>query len=163
MMGGGQKGTSKVTLPATLLSQFGIPNLGIPLSSDIKTDTKTTMNYLQVPVNITYHLKNFFVGAGPYLGYALNGKIKGTGAIALPIIGDYTTNVDSTISFGSDKGQVKRIDLGASITAGYDLPFGLFIRAYYQMGLSELSNDLNSSGKNTCFGLSVGYLYNRKR
>jgi hypothetical protein len=163
MQGGNQKGTTSVTIPVALLAQFTQLPLPISLNAPVTIDTKTKLNYLHVPVNVIYHFNKFFAGAGPYISYALNGTIKGNTTASIPVIGDYNTSIDSTISFGSDKGSIRRFDYGVSITAGYDLPFGLFIRAYYQMGLAELSNDLNSSGKNTCFGFSAGYLYHRRK
>lgn len=157
MEGGNQKSSTTATIPAN-----AIPGVPIALTATLTTDTKTQLNYLHVPLNIIFHYNNFFVGAGAHASYGLNGKIKGTASVVIPIAGTFPTNIDSNIKFGSDANSIKRIDWGATITAGYEWPLGLFFRGFYDLGLTELSNRSSTSAKNRCFGISVGYIYRRK-
>ena len=109
-------------------------------------EQKTNINYLQLPVNLVYHLNvldnlGIFVDAGPYVGYAVSGKVE-----------------DTDIEFGSAEGEMKALDFGLGFGAGAEVGSLLF-KLQYEMGLSNLSNVDNSKIKNTNLCVSVAYMF----
>lgn len=121
-------------------------------------DSKTNLNYLELPVNVVYSFgedhDGFFVFAGPYVGYALGGKMKQT-------VGGVSEDED--VKFGSDKGEAKRLDVGANAGVGYMLPMGLYFRAQYGLGLANIENEGDSDNyrKNAAIGISVGFRFGK--
>lgn len=101
------------------------------LSSSVGTVTQNTM-WLEVPVNFVAKVpmgnSNFFIGAGPYIGFGLSGKNK------------YDTNLgdaEEEFEFGSD-GTLKSTDFGVNFVAGFHLSQGFLIHAGYGLGLSDI-------------------------
>lgn len=132
-----------------------------------ETELKTTSNNIEIPVNVVYHFgegigDGLFVQAGPYLGYAFGGKIKGE---TVTKIGNTTTTVerDDDLEIGDDavEDDLKPLDFGLNIGVGYQLPMGLFARAQYGLGLANLQpgGDSKNSAKNWGIGISVGYFF----
>lgn len=118
-------------------------------------DMKTSLSYIEIPVNLGYSIAStgIFITAGPYLGYAVGGKFK---------VGDESEN----IKFGSDetKDDLKPMDLGINVGAGYQLPLGIFVKAQYGIGLANLAPGGNSDNsiKNSVIGITVGMLFGGK-
>ncbi|GAB3945372.1 hypothetical protein GCM10028805_14340 [Spirosoma harenae] len=117
-------------------------------------DIDYSLNYLEVPIQLTYGLEagpgKVVLGAGPYVGYAINGKVSGA------IQGQ---SASESVEFGSGEDQLKRIDYGLRLSAGYELTSGLTISGYYSPGLGNLANGSDGSTKNTAFGLALGFLF----
>jgi hypothetical protein len=119
--------------------------------------SKTTINYLEVPLNLGYRYDignagALFVSAGPYIGFGLSGKTKTEN---VPILG----TVEDDIEFGDGADEMKSIDYGVNFSLGYISPIGIYLRAQYGLGLANLSNITNTSSKNRVFGISVGYAF----
>jgi len=116
------------------------------------TEVTEKINYLEVPLNLAYKFtvsetSNFFVQAGPYLGYALNGKAKGGGET-------------SDVEFGD--GKMKRLDFGLGFGAG--LEFGSIITSLnYQLGLANTADDQDVKLKNKVFQISFAYMFGAKK
>ncbi|RQO42561.1 hypothetical protein DBR39_01400 [Chryseobacterium sp. KBW03] len=132
---------------------------GAQNSSSALGDFKTHLNYLELPVNIGYHYNinggqygAIFAEAGPYIGYAVGGKIKGTN---IPLVGTSETKID----FGDGASQLKAFDWGFNFGAGYQTPWGIYIKGGYGLGLGNMSNINNVSATNKLFNLSLGYSY----
>ncbi len=115
-----------------------------------------TTNNIEIPVNIMYGSeKGFFVGGGPTFSFGVGGNLKGTSG---------GSEYSEKIHFGNGDNDIMRsFDFGLNITGGYQFKNGLLVRANYNLGLSDLSNEsgpgaekLNSS----YFGIRVGYLLN---
>jgi hypothetical protein len=112
------------------------PNLnflqkGGTLKADGSTD-KTTLNYLELPLNFVYNTHSskgkFFIGAGPSLSFGLSGK-------------DKFEEGSSKIKFGSDQeDDFKPFEIGINVLAGYQLKNGFFIDANYNAGLNDIAN-----------------------
>jgi len=117
---------------------------------------KTTLNYLEVPINFIYKVPagdgKVFFGAGPYIGYGLSGKDTET------IDG---TKTSSDVNFGSTEDDVKNPDFGVNFLAGYELKQGLTINVGYGLGLANLANGGTDVGKikNQLFSVSLGYFF----
>ena len=141
---------------------------GFPLSSNIKL----TINYLQLPVYALYHIpvnhNDFYFGLGPFLSYGINGTEKGSVGIVIPSGANNATTenepVNQKVKFGSDStSDVKRIDYGATVMAGFKFSGGFLISAFYDMGLANIAaNDYTGDDakvKTRVLGISVGYSF----
>ena len=123
-------------------------------------ESKISTNYIEVPINVMYKLGQegggrFFFGLGPNIGYAISGKIKTSGSFL-----GVSFDGEEDITFGSDSTDMKALDFGGNINVGYELPMGLYARAYYQMGFANLAN-AGATQKNTSFGLAIGYFFGK--
>ncbi|KAA5536396.1 PorT family protein [Taibaiella lutea] len=134
--------------------------LGVTASSK----TTISLNYLEIPLNLGYdfdmgNLGGIFVTVGPYLGYGLSGKTKGT----LKITGMPDETTEEDINFGSGEDEIKALDYGLNFGAGYRTPFGIYGRIQYGLGLANLSNfggDASMMNKGVSF--TVGYAFKLK-
>ncbi|WP_374164362.1 porin family protein [Arcticibacter sp. MXS-1] len=117
-------------------------------------DTKANLMYVDVPVNAVTRIDagpgKVFLGAGPYLGYGLSGKIKGPDG-------------KQDVKFGKDE-ELRRLDLGLGFIGGYQLPSGFNFNLGYQLGIKDIepeagNDNSESSTKNRVFSISVGYLF----
>ncbi|HEK20286.1 MULTISPECIES: porin family protein [unclassified Mucilaginibacter] len=119
-----------------------------------KVDIKTY--YLQVPVNVVYHVPagfgHVYLGAGPYVAFGLNGKVKGT---------DGNNTASQDITFGSGPEDFKRVDAGLNGIAGLEFNSGFLLGINYDLGLTDIGNDGSSevSTKNRVFGISIGFKF----
>jgi len=136
---------------------------------DIPIETTEKLNYLEVPVLVKASFGDedgfrFFVYAGPYVGYALNGK----GKVAITfesetqpgkfetITGDYKikfgekpANSTNPASLLEDvqyysKDDVNRLDIGAYAGAGISIPVGpgaLSLEGRYGYGFTDYQKD----------------------
>lgn len=139
---------------------------GTPTSEHDRRNYQTT--YVQLPVYAMYKTgkefddPHFFVGIGPSFNYAIGGRFKQEFTNTLngtPI----TKRYDYSIPLGNDRVQdkLRRFDLAANVTIGYELPSGLFFRGYYSIGLLNVapSGDKDNCFRNSGFGLSLGFLF----
>jgi len=103
-------------------------------------------NSLEIPLNFTYRkdgAKGIFLGMGPSIGYNLSGNVK-------------EDHDSESIEFGSGNGEIKRMDLGFNALLGYQFSNKYFISTNYSLGLSNWTNDSNSTWKNNLVGISIG-------
>lgn len=120
-----------------------------------------TIHAIQLPAYFLYQSGEsgegrFFAGIGPYLSYAVAGKIK----TDVPLIGAS----DQDMEFGDDNDDDQHaFDIGGSVTIGYELPMGLYFRGGYNLGFANLQpqGDNDNSLKNRSFAISVGYFLGR--
>jgi len=126
---------------------------------------KVKISYLELPLNFVYKAMlgkgHFFLGFGPYIGYAIGGK-------AVPESGSATDIEFKKVVETADPETVKyykAFDAGGNIFAGYELAIGLFLQLNTQLGMLKINpednriSDDKSSVKNTGFGLSIGYRF----
>jgi hypothetical protein len=114
---------------------------------------KSTLNYLELPVNIIYNTNDhygFFIGVGPTLSVGLSGKET------------YTYNGQSQtddLKFGKDK-DLKRMEFSTNASAGYRFPVGLQLAVNYNLGLTNLITHPTGGDKATIryVGIRLGYL-----
>lgn len=113
---------------------------------------KESIMTLDIPVNAVLKFPttsgNFFLGAGPYVGFGLSGKFKGE---------DSQGKFENDIKFGtgSDK-DLKRTDFGVNFLAGYQLSSGFQINAGYGLGLTNLAPN-DGSLKNRVWSVGIGF------
>lgn len=128
------------------------------------------VNYLQLPVLALYKSgeevdSRFTLGGGPYLGVALGGRFEQRYTNTLNGV-DITKRYDYSIPVGYErKDKIGTLDLGVQATAGYEMPFGLYFRIWYSVGLlnSAPNPDADNQFHHMGGGLSVGFLLNTDR
>ena len=125
------------------------------------TTVQAVINYIELPIL----LKGTFgsekvkahLFAGPSLGYALNGKAKGTA----DILGTKIT-IEEDIDFEED--EISRLDLGLHLGAAVLVPVGsgdLMFDVRYMLGLINIDDAQvnNIEAYNRGLALSIGYLF----
>ena len=118
---------------------------------DQSGSSKVKLYYLQVPVNVVYHVPavvgEFYFGAGPYVGMGVSGSGKdGQGH-------------SEDVKFGSGAEEIKRTDVGANAIVGFKFKTGFLINANYDLGLTNITNVDGIKLTNRVFGVSVGYAF----
>lgn len=120
-------------------------------------------NYLEIPVHFVYYHHaeklNFYVGGGPYVGFALTGKANNYGKRG--------TDWQPIFVFDNETDEwYKKTQFGAVLAAGIDLPFGLNWELSVHRGFNDVSNSrlIENYSKviNFNYGISVGYLFRNK-
>jgi hypothetical protein len=154
---------SKIDFTAGVLFDIAVKNLVIQPQLNYVTkggvsdyyDSRLDLGYIEMPVNIYYRQKpaqGFFIGGGPYFGFAVSGKIKSE------------TNGDREIQFGNEyTDDYHRFDFGINLVSGYLLPNGLQFAMNYSAGLNNIStfnypqvDGINPFTRN--IGLRLSYL-----
>lgn len=115
-------------------------------------------NYLTIPIDILFKpempngIGSWYLGAGPYLAYAISGKISDTQSSS--------DNIDPFKNYGNGA-QLNRFDAGAHVQVGYELSSGLNIGLDASLGLMNIAThgNLNNATHNTSFALTVGYTF----
>lgn len=164
----GEYGVSKnISLRTSLgLLQKGVELSSLTMASEgatYKSSLTTTLNYLEMPWNLTYnmHIKSarIMIGAGPSLGIGIGGKAKAMYAAATG--GETKTEVDAFED--EDKGGLglKRFDASANALIGVGLKNGLYFTASYLYGLSDIDSE-NEEYKNRGLQLSLGFMFKKK-
>src|SRR5215218_6553647 len=102
-------GTGSYLQPGVLYSQKG---------ADYSGDNSLKLTYIEVPVNYIYKpilgTGRMLLGFGPYVGFGLGGKLKNSDDVETDV--EFTKTYDGAIA----KPQVKGIDYGANLLAGYE-------------------------------------------
>ena len=125
---------------------------------------KVSLNYLEVPVNLLYHVPivvgNIYFGAGPYAAMGLSGKQSYSVSGNFPAIEEYDFDGhNEKVTFGSGEDDVKRIDYGLNAQAGLRLKGGLDLGINYGLGLANISNDSDYKTRNRVWSFTVGYFF----
>lgn len=114
-----------------------------------KVNVTHTLYYLEIPINVVYHYKNFFVGAGTYFGYGIFGTWKWSSP----------SDSDSGNAFDKDDGY-NREDFGAKFQAGYRINEKISVGLDYGLGLKRLEPELKKySPRNGVFSVSLSYWF----
>ncbi|MES2777282.1 MAG: porin family protein [Bacteroidota bacterium] len=122
----------------------------------ITEKTTANLNCIELPLNFIYNTAgaggNFFIGAGPSIAIALQGKSKHS-------IGDDSDT--ETIEIGNnDDDDVRAMDIGMNVISGYRFHGGLMLALNYNLGLRNLipggSDDITM--KSSYFGIKLGFL-----
>ncbi len=111
------------------------------------------IKYWTLPLNLVYKYKGFYVGAGPYGAYAVNGKFKQGGSSRDVNIGE---NYFSASSKNNDDWSV--YDIGVNGILGYKLwKFTIGVR--YDLGLRDIDPNPYYSSKTRRAGIEIGMLF----
>ncbi|WP_346238880.1 porin family protein [Niabella insulamsoli] len=117
---------------------------------DIAGNPKIHLNYIQLPVTFQYQPElgtgHLLLGVGPYIGMGV-GQVK--------VSGD-----DGDVKWDWDEANIKKIDAGGKLLAGYQLSNGLSLNLNANLGLVKLpDNDDPATLNNTSFGFTLGYKF----
>lgn len=119
------------------------------------------INALEVPVNVLFSAAagkgRFFIGAGPSVTVHLSGKNKEVE----PIYGES----ERSLKFGNDNdADLKQLNIGANVVAGYCLANGIFFSANYNKGFTNLIPKADEeSSKSHYIGIRVGYYFQNNK
>lgn len=134
------------------------------LGLTFESKDNVTLHNFEIPVNVQYMFNDpgegrFFVGVGGYVSIAFSGQDKASFS-ALGVSEDTTIK----FKFGNDapSNDLRRFDFGAQANAGYLLQSGIFFRAMYQAGISNMLPQGNrtsgeASLRSTNITISLGY------
>lgn len=138
--------------------------LDLNLSSDVN------LGYLELPVNFVYKPTvgkgNLILGVGPYIAYGINGKIeyeRDRNSFQEDV--EFTNEVSDNVLMNQN--YYKPLDYGGNILFGYQFAGGLSAQLNAQLGMANIKpeNTLQSNSpesfKNTGFGISLGYMFNK--
>jgi hypothetical protein len=134
----------------------------LPNGSITAVDSKYNLYYVQVPVNVLYHVPfvvgDFYIGAGPYVGLGVYGKHKQSADNNSNGTHTYFSS-DEKVKFG-DNEDIKPYDLGANAIAGIKLKGGLLLNLNYDLGLSNILPDADGRNfKTRTLGVSAGFVF----
>lgn len=114
---------------------------------------------IEIPVNAVYYIPtgtsgSVFLGAGPYAGYNVSGKIAGK-------LNGEKIDFDGNdkIDFSGDDKDMNAFDYGVNFLGGYKLSNGLIINAGYGLGLADLIPDDNKTSSNRVLSFGVGFQF----
>ncbi|MDR2954226.1 MAG: PorT family protein [Prevotella sp.] len=148
--------TVDFALPADLYLMSGL-EYSLKGAKIDEIDTKLNLSYLQLPVHLGYKLDiisgaKIVFHAGPYVGYAVDGKWK-SGGVSVDAFGDEIAQVAGGIA------KLKRFDFGVGLGAGVE--FGkIGVGLGYDFGLADIyDGNLDGSIKNKNAYLTVGYKF----
>ncbi|RPI76105.1 MAG: PorT family protein [Ignavibacteriales bacterium] len=126
--------------------------------------SSTKLSYIELPLNMVYKALvgngKFMLGFGPYLGYAIGGKVIAANGSEADI--EFKNTIDTETE---DPTRIYRaFDAGGNIFAGYELPAGIFLQMNTQFGMVKINPDSGDSSnktsiRNSGFGLSIGYRF----
>ncbi|MEO6498770.1 MAG: porin family protein [Mucilaginibacter sp.] len=145
--------------PALLYSVKGAKtNIGGPSTNTI---AKTTIKYLHLPVNILFHKPlgkhELYFGGGPFISYALSGKIKGSTVMFEEGV-KTVKPVDEKLKFTDTSNGIKRTDAGLEILAGFKFSNGFLVNLNYDFGLANIEYG-SPTTRTRVLGVSVGYAF----
>jgi len=108
-------------------------------NNNITTGESTIRLYnIETPILARLHVQKFYINAGPYVSYAIAGKIKIDATDSQP-------SVNKSINFNNEPDGFKRWDLGIQAGAGYNFRIKktkLALDMRYGYGLTNISNDV---------------------
>lgn len=113
--------------------------------------SKLRLYSTELPVLARFHLGNFYVNTGPYLGYIISGKLKTKGSESI-------SASTRSISFNDELGGFKRWDMGFQAGIGYNLQLKKSIMAFdfrYGYGLINMSQDDERYNRMFKFSLTI--------
>ncbi len=119
-------------------------------------DIKNKLSYITIPldfkVKYTVEGMKLFFKVGSEFGYAISGKVK-------------SDDEEADIEFGSEEGQIKRLDLGVDLGVGIEILSTLQLEAAYTLGLTTImsENVERVKMKNRNFAVSMTYFFIREK
>jgi hypothetical protein len=123
------------------------------------TDRKFNTSYIQLPIYIMYKSNlgiynvNLIIGAGPFIGYGLGGKVKEDGNTS-------DIKFSNTVLVNSNTVYFQNPDGGAAFLLGLEFANRISCIVNANLGLLNIQTGIdNSHLRNINFGLGVGYRF----
>ena len=100
---------------------------------------KYNLDYINVPILAKFNIAGFGIYAGPQVGFLLSSKIK---------VDDLEEPIEN----------MKKTDFGAVVGAEYNLAYGIFLSARYNLGLTRINEESTDDdyAKNSAITFGVG-------
>lgn len=120
-----------------------------------------SLNYIDLPLTIVFKSRSqgkgrAFFGIGATMSYLLGGTNK------LDAHGRYNDTAFTINSQSSPDAILRKFDIGVNLSAGYELPTGLYFKVFYLGGVKDLG--LTSEiDKNRMWGIGTGYIFGKGR
>ncbi len=101
--------------------------------------SEMNLSYINVPILAKYNVGGFGIYAGPQIGFLMSSKYK---------VEDLEAEIDN----------VKGTDFGAVFGAEYNLAYGIFLSARYNLGLTRINEESTDDNyaKNSAITFGVG-------
>ncbi len=121
------------------------------------------LHYIDLPIQVLFKSGQqgkgrFTLGLGAVLAYAVGGHTD----IEEHLVYNDTPYVLTDYGNVREGNVVRNFEASVHLTAGYEMPTGLFFRGYYTAAITDIG--LNSEIlKNRALGLSVGYIFGKGR
>ena len=156
-----------VLQPALLFSQKGeqfntVSSFsGVAGMSGTTTRSTNRYNWLELPVNAVYHVRDFQLFGGPYAALGVGGRRQGTTLNSSPFAKYAPQYFDEKIQYGPDTYN-PRLDVGVNFGIGYRQG-PMQVQLGYQMGLVRLhrSNAEGLIGELPYHDFNADAAYNR--
>lgn len=126
-----------------------------------------SLGYIEVPINLVFKPAigngHIILGFGPYIAYAVSGKVKSeTGGNSENFDVTFTNTVEP--SDNQEDFYVRRTDSGANLFFGYEFAGKFSLQLNTQLGLVNISPNYagfsdDTKWNHTGFGLSAGYRF----
>jgi hypothetical protein len=118
-------------------------------------DSKATMTYLQVPIQLQYRKNGLFAAVGPYVAFGIGGKFKD---------GDEEEDIDFGSSLEDD---FSALDYGVNLELGYEFSSSLRATAGYSLGLAngvpgDAQDLFDGTVKHAVIGVALTYLFGQE-
>jgi hypothetical protein len=135
-------------------------------SVNMKLEIQNSLRYVQLPVNLLYTIRlsrlQLYAGAGGYINYGVDGKLKATLSFTMPD-GSESKVTEKAKAFKKEEdggAGFKKTDFGVGALAGIKLGKGLFANVGYQLSLSNINGtDDDAVYKNRGIQLTIGYFF----
>ncbi len=118
---------------------FALKGGSLKANNPLTENNSTLRIYsIEMPLQARFHFNNLYLNAGPYVAYAVSGRLKTAGSEVLP-------EKNARVSFGNAAGEFKRWDAGLLAGVGYNFNLKksiLTLDARYGYGLVNISNDV---------------------
>lgn len=109
---------------------------------------KTSIWAIDMPLNLLYTWKGFYVGGGPVLTWQLSASQHAHDA------NDQEVEID--LELGSNPGQIRPFNTGVQLLAGYKFK-KIHGSVFYNFGLSNLTNVQDRYLRTGMMGIQIGY------
>ncbi|HUQ65712.1 MAG TPA: OmpA family protein [Flavitalea sp.] len=133
------------------------------LTDTISSSTNLGVNYIDIPLNLTYKLPlgkkaTFFLSAGPYAGFFYNGKQKNvTRLYSSNSFKDENVRLES----GNEQGKFKTFNAGVNARAAFEIG-NVMLSGFMSEGLASFyTASYDGSFKHQVRGISLGIWLNK--
>lgn len=150
----------------SLQSGLNFLQKGGKLSEDITgigAEYAMRLNAIEIPVYALYNTRgkkgNFFIGAGPAVSFTISGNT---------IVKYEADSEKEKMEIGNDKDNddIRAMDFGINVLAGYQFKSGVFIGATHNFGLRNMvpgGGDAEmGTAKTSYYGFRIGYMFDKR-
>ncbi|WP_423146345.1 porin family protein [Rubrolithibacter danxiaensis] len=119
--------------------------------------------YLEIPVNAIAKFQagkgHFFIGTGPYGGFAVSGKTESKATITSNSFNEKQSQKQNLKFGSSETDDLRRFDMGLNFLTGYEFKNGFLLGLNYGAGLKNISAENTAHLTNKVFSISAGIIF----